>query len=79
VFVLGGRDVADLAVQAGLVVSIDPVDDGGLKLGPGPPRPVQLDQLALKVPLRASAMALSYESPTDPIEAAMPASVRRSE
>lgn len=60
-FVLEGWDVSELAVEAGGVVPVDPLDGGELGALAGAPFSSQ-----------------SYESPTEGIDAAIPASASRS-
>jgi hypothetical protein len=57
-FELGGRDVAERAVQAGLVEPADVFDDRELELGPGAPDAVVISSV-LNVSTNDSARALS--------------------
>lgn len=63
-FVLGRGEV----VEAGVVVPVDPFRGGVLGLGEGRDRAVGLMHSFLQSPLMVSISALSYESPTLPVE-----------
>ncbi len=58
-FTFEGWAVADLAVEAGRVVPVDPFDGGELGLLSNFPGSVSVDQFGLYVPLSALAIALS--------------------
>src|SRR3954451_11161904 len=45
---LDGRDGADLAVEASVVVPVEVLGDGDLEIGDGPPRALVADQLGLE-------------------------------
>jgi hypothetical protein len=65
-------------VKTLFVVPRDPLEDRSLDLGRILPGACISISSALKVPFRASAMALSYESATEPTDAEAPMSVNRS-
>ena len=69
-------DVADRAVQAVGVVPADPLDHANSTSSRRRQQRRSISS-ALKVPISDSAMALSYESATEPIEGVTPTSARR--
>lgn len=77
-FVLGWRHIVERGVQAFFIVPRDPLDDRPLDLVDVLPGPCISINSALKVPFSASAMALSYESATEPTDAEAPISASRS-
>jgi hypothetical protein len=75
-FVFGWRNAADRGVQPPVVVPVDVAGGGQLDVGQGLPRPVLFDQPGLVQADRRFHQALSSASPTVPIEASIPASIR---
>ena len=80
VFELGRWDITEVAVQAGVVVPVHPLQGGQLDGSTDRQGPCSGPWMssALYSPLTVSAGALSNESPTDPIEGVAPSSARRS-
>ena len=76
-FIVGGAEVVQRRVPAAAVVEgLDVVEDRGGRVGSGRPRAASRSSVS-RVAKKLSAMALSKQSPTEPIESAMPASRQR--
>jgi hypothetical protein len=81
-FELGGWDVAEVAVEAGGVVPVNPAQGGQLDVFDGLPRPAaggSVDQLGLVVAVDGFGQSVVETlSPMVPIEGTAPISARRS-
>ena len=75
-FVFGGWDVPDGAVQPPVAEPVGVLGGGQFDLGEGLPGPFRLISSVLYRPIVDSIRALSRASPTVPMEASIPASIR---